>query len=1184
MGDTRRRSLWSAVIAVVVGALVVTPAASALGERTPTAARTGGVAAALDPGKPGHEHESSDFQNSFVEAGHLNAEAAAADGGTPSAVSLPTGFSDQEVITGMSEAVSADFAPDGTAFIALKTGQVKVAAYDQASDTWGAPTDFADLQTQVNNYGDRGLTGIAVDPKFPTRPYIYVNYTYDKDPRDGAAGVVPKWGRGTAYDVCDVPADENDETVTGCIVQDRVTRLTASKQSGSWRMTSERELLVGGCYQFSSHASGDVAFGPDGKLYASSGEGASFNTLDTGQYANACGDPADEGGSLRSQDYRSNSDPLGVDGSVFRMDPDTGVVPTQQNAASWLVAYGQRNPWRLAFRQEADGSGPTGELWSVDVGASKAEEVNRIADVTSTTTPANRGWPCYEGDLDESKVQPGWDALNLPLCESLYSQGLSAVQKPFFSYQTRDGGPLVDGEDCANETSSVSGVAFVTATENNYPSAYRNTMFFSDFARSCIWVLEKGSDGTADPKKIRTFVQAASTPADLLTGPGGDLYYVDYGLTPQGGVGQGIAGVHRIVYTGSNATPTARITADKLSGPAPLSVNLSGATSTDPDGDPLTYRWDFENDGTWDASGVTASKQYGVGTWTAKLEVDDGRGHVHTTTVQVQAGNSAPTLTSVTPSADLTWATGDTISYNATATDAQPGTLTYTWQVEIRHCPSQVCHTHPFGTYTGASGSFRAPPHEYPSKLGLSVTVTDSGGLTDTESFELSPKTVAVSFASTPSGAGVTVGESDHTAPYTETFIQKSPFTVTAAPTTGSGASIAAFSSWSDGGARSHSVNPGTTPSTLTATYTRPTAGLGADRVYGSAPLTVNYTASGTNAGGVTGGFSYAWDLDGDGQYDDGAGTTQAQTYSTPGTRTVRVLVTDTRGATDSKSVVVRVGDNRVPTARIVTNPSPASGTAPLAVTFDGSTSSDADGDTLTYAWDLDGDGQYDDSAVAQPSATYPVGTVTVGLEVTDGRGVTARASTRVTATNTAPFLTRVTTYPAGGFSTGQRLGFDAAASDLQEQVPDSAYSFVMYRQDCVSACPRTPVQRWDGVQNGQFTVPQLPFPSRLVLVATVRDSQGLTATRELVVEPQAATLRVKGTRKVPVTLDGETGRTVTKTVVAGSTVTVSAKKVVTRKGVRYRFVKWSDGGARTHAVAAWAASTTITAKYRRLG
>jgi PKD repeat protein len=1376
MGDVRRRAATT-ISALVLSALVVAPAASALGDRgrpgEPAAAALTGQARQGHQVAP-HEHEAGDFPNSIVEAAHLNAEAAAADGvAQPQAATLPTGFADQKVITGMSEAVSADFAPDGTAFVALKTGQIKVAAYSAASDSWAAATDFADLTDEVNNYGDRGLTGIAVDPQFPTRPYVYVNYTYDKDPRDGAGGTVPKWGKGTAYDDCAAPANENDTTVTGCIVQDRVTRLTASLQSGSWRMTAEKELLVGGCYQFSSHASGDVAFGPDGKLYASSGEGASFNTLDSGQYANACGDPADEGGSLRSQDYRTTGDPLGVDGSVFRMDPDTGVVPTQQNASSWLVAYGQRNPWRLTFRTKADGTGLSNQLWSVDVGASKAEEVNRISDVTAVTTPVNRGWPCYEGDFQESKVQPGWDALNLPLCETLYNQGLGAVQKPVFSYQTRDGGPLVTGEDCANETSSVSGVAFVNRwgtqakNESDYPAAYRNAMFFSDFARSCIWVLGKGSGDEPVPTSISTFVEPAGTPTDLLTGPGGDLYYVDYGITADGNVGQGIAGVHRIVYTGSNATPTARITADKLSGTAPLTVGFSGATSTDPDGDDLTYRWDFENDGTWDATGVTASKTYGTGTYTAKLQVDDGHGHTHSTTVQVQAGNTAPTLTSVTPSASLTWAAGDTISYSATATDAQPGTLTYQWQVEIKHCPSGVCHTHPFGTYTGASGSFTAPPHEYPSKLGVTVTVTDSGGLKDTRSVELSPKTVDVTFASSPSGAGVTVGESGHTAPYTETFIQKAPFTVTAAPTTGSGASVAAFSSWSDGGARTHVANPGTSPSTLTATYTRPTAGLVASPASGTAPLSVVYTASGTNASGVSGGFTYAWDLDGDQAFDDGTGATQSITYSSAGSRTVRVLVTDTRGATDAKEATVTVGNNqapsitsmsppagttwsvgqtlaysgaatdpqetlpasayawkverqdcasgcarstvststgpsgavvvpqlpypshlfltltvtdsqgqsttatrqlepktvalsfatdpaggtvtvagtdrvapyalttipgtavavsaaatrtvgqspyafagwsdggarshtitapatattytarwsdanRIPVPSIITDPHTATGPAPLTVAFDASGSTDPDGQALSYAWDLDGDGTYDDATGVTAGATFPVGTVTVGLRVTDAGGLSATTSRTVSATNTPPTVTRVTAYPAGGYSVGQTLGFDAAAVDAQQELPDSAYSFVVLRQDCEAGCPRTEVGRWAGVQNGQYVVPALPYAAHLVLVATVTDAQGASASRALRLDPRPAALTVKAPRGLAVTVDGSRAKTWRGTVVVGSTVTLSAPRRQTVKGVRYVFVRWSDGGARSHAVTLWDAATTIKAVYRR--
>ncbi len=915
---------------------------------------------------------------------------------------LPTGFADVKVISGVTEATSADFAPDGTAFIALKTGVIK--SFNYNGSTWTqASVNFADLSTQVNNYHDRGLTGIAVDPQFPTRPYVYVNYTYNKDPRDGPGGVVPRWGvPGQAYDVCPAPADETDPAIPGCVVQDRVTRLTAVKSGSNWVMQTEKELMVGGCYQFGSHASGDVAVGPDGKLYASSGEGASFNTLDFGQYSNPCADPADEGGSLRSQDFRSATDPLGVDGSVFRMDPDTGFVPSQATANSWLVAYGQRNPWRLTFRPKADGTGLSKELWSGDVGASKAEEVNRIADVTTVTSPINRGWPCYEGNYVESAKQPGWDDLNLPLCENLYDEGLGAVQKPVFSYQTRDGGPLVAGEDCAHETSSVSGVAFGTA-QSNYPAAYKGAMFFADYARSCVWSLGKKADGEPNPADIKNFVETAETPVDLLTGPGGDLYYVDYGLNEDYSVGEGEAGIHRIVYTGSNGTPTARITANPASGPAPLNVSFSGATSTDPDGDALTYRWDLDNNGTWDATGVTANHSYPTGTHTAKLEVNDGHGHTATATQQIQAGNNAPVLGAVTPTAALTWAVGDQIAFSASATDAQQGTMpasAFSWSVAIEHCPSGVCHTHPFDQRSGvASGTFTAPPHEYPSHLLVTVTVTDSGGLTDSRTVVLQPKTVNVTFASSPAGAQVTVGETAHLTPYTETFIQGAPFTVTAAPTTGSGANVAAFTSWSDGGARTHVITAPTTPTTYTATYTLP--------------------------------------------------------------------------------------------------------------------------------------GQ-----------------------------------------NTPPTVTRVTAYPSGGYHVGQTIGFDAAATDPQQALPDSAYSFTMEGQACDSGCPRVVLRTWAGVRSGQFLVPALPYPSHLYLVATATDAHGATGRSELRIEPRPVTLTVKANHKLRV--DGSA------TLVMGSTVRLVAPRSQKRKGVRWVFVRWSDGGARKHDVTVWGPSLTVKAVYRK--
>ena len=1007
MGHGRRRPALTAALALVAALALLVPAATAFGEHRSPAA--GDVGDKLSPSPEEHDHPPGTFQNSIVEAAHVSAEA---DGPLPRNPSLPTGFSDVKVISGVTEAVSADFAPDGTAFVALKTGVIKTFNFN--GSTWTqASVDFADLSTQVNNYHDRGLTGIAVDPQFPTRPYVYVNYTYNKDPRDGPGGVVPKWGvPGQAYDVCPAPADENNPGIAGCVVQDRVTRLTAVKSGNNWVMQTEKELMVGGCYQFGSHASGDVAFGPDGKLYASSGEGASFITLDYGQYSNPCDDPANEGGSLRSQDYRSATDPLGVDGSVFKMDPDTGFIPSQATANSWLVAYGQRNPWRLAFRPKADGTGLSKELWSGDVGASKAEEVNRIADVTAVASPVNRGWPCYEGNYVESARQPGWDGLNLALCENLYAEGLGAVQKPVFSYQTRDGPPLVGGEDCANVTSSVSGVAFGTA-QSNYPAAYKGAMFFADYARSCVWALGKKADGEPNPTDIKNFVEAAETPVDLLTGPGGDLYYVDYGLDADG-VAEGEAGIHRIVYSGSNGIPTARITASPSSGAAPLNVNLSGATSTDPDGDVLTYRWDFDNNGTWDATGVSTSHTYPAGTYTAKLEVNDGHGHTATATRQIQSGNTAPTLGTVTPSSSLTWATGDPINFSATATDPQQGTMpasAFSWSVSIEHCPSGVCHTHPFNQQSGvAAGSFTAPPHEYPSHLLVTVTVTDSGGLTDSRTVVLQPKTVEVTFASSPTGAGVTVGDTAHTAPYTETFIQGSPFTVTAAPTVGTGAATAVFTSWSDGGARSHVITAPAAPTTYTATYT-------------------------------------------------------------------------------------------------------------------------------------------------------------------------------LASQNTPPTVTRVTTYPSGGFYVGQVLGFDAAATDGQQVLPDSAYSFAMERQDCDSGCPRVRVGSWTGVGNGRFLVPALPYPSHLYLVATATDAHGATGRSELRIDPQPVALTVKATRKLRVGVDvggvhrksGWSGL-----LVRGTTVRLVAPRSQTKKGVRWVFVRWSDGGARKHSVTVWDPAVRVKAVYRR--
>jgi hypothetical protein len=118
-----------------------------------------------------------------------------------------------------------------------------------------------------------------------------------------------------------------------------------------------------------------------------------------------------------------------------------------------------------------------------------------------------------------------------------------------------------------------------------------------------------------------------------------------------------------------------------------------------------------------------------------------------------------------------------------------------------------------------ASGSFVAPDHEYPSYLELTLTATDSGGLTDSKTVRLDPQTVALTFATSPSGLQLPVGSGAGAAPFTRTGIIGSTNSVSAPTPQTLGGQTYQFSSWSDGGAQSHTVVAPDTPATYRASY-----------------------------------------------------------------------------------------------------------------------------------------------------------------------------------------------------------------------------------------------------------------------------------------------------------------------------------------------------------------------------
>jgi glucose/arabinose dehydrogenase len=725
----------------------------------------------------------------------------AATSALTAAAELPAGFTESVAFSGLTNPTAVRFAPDGRVFVAEKGGRIKV--FDSLADP--TATVWADLSTKVHDFWDRGLLGLALDPNFASRPYVYALYAYDKAPNSSQQ---PRWG-----DACATPPGPTDD---GCTITGRLSRLSAGGV--------ETVLIEDFCQQYPSHSVGSLAFGPDGALYVSAGDGASFNWADYGQDGNPlnpCGDPpagaggtmtppTAEGGALRSQDIRTTGDPTALDGAILRVDPDTGAaLAGNPNGGSpdvntrRIVAHGLRNPFRIAVRPG------TNEVWAGDVGWNTWEEIDRVQSPTGGTT--NFGWPCYEGAARQS----AYDSLNLNVCENLYAAGSSAWTPPYYTYN--HSAKVVTGETCPTGGSSISGLAFYTS--GSFGPAYDGALFFSDYSRNCIWVMFAGANGLPDPATRQTFIAAAQGPVELQIGPEGDLYYVDMG----GGT------IRRVRGTFTNQTPTAVATATPTSGAVPLTVSFDGRGSSDPDGDTLTYAWDLDGDGVFtDSTSPTPSRTYTSPTIvTVGLRVTDTAGLTDTDTVTVTAG-APPTAAITSPIAGTTWRVGDTIGFSGTGTNSQGQALpasSLTWRLNLEHCnrTGSSCHTHVVQSFTGASGSFVAPDHEYPSYLELQLTATDGFGLTRTVTRRLDPRTVPITVQSDPAGVDLTLGTETAAAPYTLDVIQGSHLALTAPSSATVGGWTYEFSSWSDGGARTHEIVAGTTAATYTATFARTT-------------------------------------------------------------------------------------------------------------------------------------------------------------------------------------------------------------------------------------------------------------------------------------------------------------------------------------------------------------------------
>ena len=216
------------------------------------------------------------------------------------------------VATGLEAPWALAFAPDRRIFVTERPGRLRVVQGGRLRRELAAVLP-------VRSQGESGLMGLALDPAFPSKPFLYVCYTYSAP--DGLRNRV-------------VRLVERDGTI-------RQDRILLDNIPGAW-----------------IHDGGRVKFGPDGKLYVTTGDAAEPSI---------------------AQDLRS------LGGKVLRINPDGTIPPDNPFPGSPVWSLGHRNPQGLAWHPS------TGQLFATEHGTSVHDEVNIIQP------GKNYGWPTVIG-------------------------------------------------------------------------------------------------------------------------------------------------------------------------------------------------------------------------------------------------------------------------------------------------------------------------------------------------------------------------------------------------------------------------------------------------------------------------------------------------------------------------------------------------------------------------------------------------------------------------------------------------------------------------------------------------------------------------------------------------------------------------------------------------------------------